>query len=191
MFKRHKHISFKTMCDSRSHELETRTTFYYDCCNLISDQFFVQLNNNKGNLFIQGFLLTAREGNVFTGVCLSSGVICLLGGLRTRGSLSWEGVSVQKGSLSGGARMETPSTTTVAVGTHPTWMHSCVEYFWWPPRESLIWGPVRNHWPPIPPLDLNETFLGLGCSGISGSSVWCPTQKGRLTLSNPQCLGSD
>ena len=52
------------------------------------------------------------QGNMFTGVCLSTGGCLLLGG----GFLLW-----------GGCLVETPQTATAAGGTYPTGMHSCIE----------------------------------------------------------------
>ena len=59
-------------------------------------------------------LLTAREGNVFTGVCprgTGSAYFCLLGWVSVQGGLC------PGGSLSGGAWMETLPVGIAAIGT--------------------------------------------------------------------------
>ena len=98
--------------------------------------------------------ITARkrslgQGNMFTGVCLSTkggGVYgpggcllpggsglggsapegCLLQGGSTPGRLAWS----QRGLLTGGGGLvETPRMATAAGDTHPTGMHSCCKLF--------------------------------------------------------------
>ena len=65
------------------------------------------------------------EGNVFTGVCLSTG------GLSVRGGVCLQGVYFQGGSLSwgslsrGGLCHRDPPYVGRAGGMHPTGMHSC------------------------------------------------------------------
>ena len=56
------------------------------------------------------------QGNMFTGVCLSTGV-----GAWSRGG-AWTRMGVPG---PGGCLVETPRTATAASGTHPTGMHSC------------------------------------------------------------------
>ena len=71
-------------------------------------------------------LITARkrslgQGNMFTGVCLSTGVgACSWGGYMVQGVHAPGGVHDPGGGLPGGD----PSTATAAGGTHPTGMHS-------------------------------------------------------------------
>ena len=74
---------------------------------------------------LECFLVTARkqslgQGNMFTGVCLSTGGQCLVpgGGLVPAGG---GGVPAP-----GGAWWRPPPTAIAASGTHPTGMHSCV-----------------------------------------------------------------
>ena len=95
---------------------------------------------NEYNIF------TARkrslgQGNMFKGVCLSTGGCLLLGGCLVWGvsaqrvpglgglvqwGLGQRGV-VQGGACSGrGCMVETPRMATAADGTHPAGMHSCL-----------------------------------------------------------------
>ena len=72
---------------------------------------------NKQLIATNTHIITARkrslgQGNMFTGVCLSTG-----------GCLVW-GVSGL-----GGVPGEAPPMATAAGGTQPTGMHSCLEYF--------------------------------------------------------------
>ena len=101
------------------------------------------------------FFITARkqslgQGDMFTGVCLSTGG-CLVpwgwgawsrgvpapGGLVPRGACSrgvWSGGVPGPGEVPAwggglvweGCLVETPRTATAAGGTHPTGMHSCL-----------------------------------------------------------------
>ena len=76
-------------------------------------------------ILLECILITARkrslgQGNMFTGVCLSTGGggCLLLGGAWYRGGgngacFRW------------GCQVETPRTATTARGTHPIGMHSC------------------------------------------------------------------
>ena len=72
-----------------------------------------------GNLII---IIIARkrslgQGNMFTGMCLSTGGCLLPGGMVPGGCM-----------VPGGSLVEThPPTATAAGGMHPTGMHSC---FW-------------------------------------------------------------
>ena len=81
-------------------------------------------------------IFTARkrslgQGNMFTGVYLSTGGCLVLRG-RGRGAWSWgflvPGVPGSRWGclVPGGLVLETPGTATAAGGTHPTGMHSCV-----------------------------------------------------------------
>ena len=81
------------------------------------------------------------EGYVFTGVCLSTGGGCLVGGSGLGGVCSWEdagsggvcsrGVFSQGRLVSQHALRQTPprGTATAADSTHPTGMHSCCVFF--------------------------------------------------------------
>ena len=69
------------------------------------------------------------QGNMFTGVCLSTGG-CLLRGVPAHGVPAPWGVPAPGGVGScsgGGCLVETPQTATAAGGTYPTGMHSCIE----------------------------------------------------------------
>ena len=78
----------------------------------------------------------AREGNVFAGVCLStggvsshflSGPVFLPGGVSTYRVVSLQGVSL-RGSLLSGQRTPQywhPVTATAAISTYPVGTHSC------------------------------------------------------------------
>ena len=64
-----------------------------------------------------GMIITARkrslgQGNMFTGVCLSTGGVPGPGGCL----------------VLGGARWRPPRTATAAGGTQPTGMHSCFTF---------------------------------------------------------------
>ena len=80
-------------------------------------------------------IITARkrslgQGNMFTGVCLSTGWMPGAGGAWSRGCLLWEGGLVQGGAWSGGVPGGDPPTGAAAGGTHPTGMHSCIQTCW-------------------------------------------------------------
>ena len=74
-------------------------------------------------------LITARKrslgkGNIFTGVCLSTGGSCPQGGLCPGGSLCPGEFQSREGLCLGVSVRETPVQLR-AGGTHPTGMHSC------------------------------------------------------------------
>ena len=100
-------------------------------------------------------LITARkqslgQGNMFTGVCLSTGGGLLLGGcLLPEGCMVLEGVGPggvcsRGGVCSGGVPGGDPRTATAAGGTHPTGMHSCLICISFMAYSDRIWiGPRR------------------------------------------------
>ena len=87
---------------------------------------------NEFHLFITARKRSLGQGNIFTGVCLSTGGVpgpggCLvLGGAWSRGrGGAWSrgrGVPAPGGGVPGGD----PQTATAAGDTHPTGMHSCL-----------------------------------------------------------------
>ena len=120
---------------------------FFGTCRFFCDLFFFSLPlcvNGPLDLVccVQSRIIIARkrglgQGNMFTGVCLSTrggawsgGLVpggCLVPGvpgpgggyLLPRGALSWGGICSR--GVPGGA----PRTATAAGGTHPTGMHSC------------------------------------------------------------------
>ena len=77
------------------------------------------------------------QGNILTGMCLSTGGVSalggclvwggyLVGGACSRGGVACsQGVPGLVGAVPGGCLVETPRMATAAGGTHPTGMHSC------------------------------------------------------------------
>ena len=88
-----------------------KTNKVYRFCNLISEDVFL--------LLILMVLVTVckrslGQGNMFTGVCLPTGVVPGPGGCLALG-----------GPGLGGAWWRPPQTATAVGGMHPTGMHSC------------------------------------------------------------------
>ena len=103
------------------------------------------------------------QGNIFTGVCLSTGGVpapggCLLPGgclVQEGGVWSWRGCLLLEGGCSGGCLLlggclvwgvpggDPPRTATAAGGTHPTGMHSCNKLDF-----VLVMQPFESHTPP-------------------------------------------
>ena len=87
-------------------------------------------------------------GYVFTGVCLSTGVACVVeGGVWCGTGCAWWEACMPRGMhggvcvwWGGGGCVEGEMATTPADGTHPTGMHSCLKYFsTWYRRLNLDW----------------------------------------------------
>ena len=92
------------------------------------------------HILLECFLVTTckqslGQGNMFTGVCLSTGGAWSRGCLLPGGCLVRWGVPAPRGCLvwgclvclvPGGVPGGDPPTVTAAGGTHPTGMHSCL-----------------------------------------------------------------
>ena len=88
-------------------------------------------------ILFQLLIFTARkrslgQGNMFTGVCLSTGGCLSREGAWSQGGCLVPGVGLLRGGLIPGACLvATPPTATAEGGTHPTGIHSCVTMITW------------------------------------------------------------
>ena len=115
-----------------------------DVLHTIFSFFWTRQTSHVVYLKIHRRLITARkrslgQGNMFTGVCLSTGggvsaprgvhgpggCVCYQGDVCSRGVCS-RGCMVPGGCLLRGGLVETSWMATAAGGTHPTGMHSCL-----------------------------------------------------------------